>query len=341
MEGTLAARVLVRVVDLVARKGHDAEELCRSVGLTLAALRDPEMRVPYTVAEELGERAAAITRDANFGLHLALEMGDAKGFDAGMLMLMASPTVRVALERMAHHQRYWGDGERSTLVPARGGMRVQYTLRGSTSRHTDECMMAELTVGLRFLTGREVSARTVRFRHAAPRDLREHEALFRCPLEFGARVTEMVLDDATLDLQLANANAIYFEVFRAQVEKALARLPVKRGLATEARAAARAALTGGDCTLGGTAKMLGISPRTMQRRLHREGTSFAALVDALRRELAMEYLEKGVALQEIAWHLGYADVTAFHHAFRRWTGKSPASARQSTASARQPGTRAR
>jgi AraC-like DNA-binding protein len=61
----------------------------------------------------------------------------------------------------------------------------------------------------------------------------------------------------------------------------------------------------------------------MQRRLEAEGTSFAAVVDALRRELACAYLDRRVPIPEIAALLGYADGTAFHHAFRRWTGSTP------------------
>jgi AraC-like DNA-binding protein len=64
--------------------------------------------------------------------------------------------------------------------------------------------------------------------------------------------------------------------------------------------------------------------RTLQRRLREEGTSFAAIVDALRREMALAYLDRRVSIPEVAQLLGYADTTAFHHAFRRWTGSSPA-----------------
>jgi AraC-like DNA-binding protein len=85
----------------------------------------------------------------------------------------------------------------------------------------------------------------------------------------------------------------------------------------------RAALASGGCTLAGTARGLGVSTRTMQRRLAAEGTSFAAVVDALRRELACTYLDRRVPIPEIAALLGYADGTAFHHAFRRWTGSTP------------------
>ena len=122
---------------------------------------------------------------------------------------------------------------------------------------------------------------------------------------------------------MPHANATFFAVFEEQVERALARLPSIAGASETVRAAVRATLAGGDCTLGSTARGLGVGARTMQRRLHAEGTSFAEVVDALRHEMACAYLDRGVSIPQIAALLGYADETAFHHAFRRWTGSTP------------------
>lgn len=329
-EGTISTRVVVRVVDFAARRGHDADALCRSAGVSLATLRDPEARIPYVLAERLGERVAEVTSDPNFGLHLAQDVRDTGIYDPGLLMLMASASIRVALERMERHQRYWGDGQRCTLAPIAGGLSIRYFLEGTSAlarRHTDECALAEIMIGLRFLSGVHVVPRAVRFRHPAPSDIDEHTALFDAPLEFDAAHTELVLDDAALAVELRHANEAYCAIFREQVERVLASLPPPGRVSDDVRAAAHAALTAGDCTVEGTARVLGLSTRTLQRRLREEGTSFSALVDALRRELAMEHLDRGASIPEIAWLLGYADPTVFQHAFRRWTDRSPESVR--------------
>jgi AraC-like DNA-binding protein len=328
--GTISARVVVRLADFVAARGHDPEAFCRSVGTSVAVLRDPDARIPYALAERLGMRAAEITRDPNIGLHLAQDVRDPGRYDAGVLLLMSSPSLGASLERMQRHQRYWGDGERCRIVPVRGGIIVRYELPRATGeylRHSDECAMAEIVLGARVLSGHDVVPRVVRFRHPRPADTREHDALFRSPLEFGAEHTELELADDVLELPLPNANAAFSAIFETQVERALSRLPAGSRTSADVRAAARAALAGGECTLPGTAKMLGTSVRTLQRRLREEGTSFGELVDALRREMALEYLGRDVAVQEIAWLLGYADASAFHHAFKRWTGTTPELAR--------------
>lgn len=318
--------MILRVIDFCRARGHDGDALCRAVGLNAATLAEPDARVGYDLAVLVRERALALCGDPNLGLHLAQDVGKAQHFDAGLLLLMASPNVRVALERMVRHQRFWGDGDRTTLAQSHGGLTVRYDLRvkeGAFARHADECAMAEIALGVRVLSGSDLRPRVVRFRHAAPASLEEHRALFGCPLEFRAPHTEVVLSDAVCDTPMQHANAAFFAIFEEQVHRALARLPRVAGASETVRAAVRAALASGTCTLAATARGLGISARTMQRRLHAEGTSFAALVDALRHELACTYLDRRVSIPETAALLGYTDPTAFHHAFRRWTGATP------------------
>jgi AraC-like DNA-binding protein len=328
--GSIAARVVVRLADFVAARGHDPEAMCRSVGVSLLTLREHDARIPYPIAERIGMRALELTRDANLGLHLAQDIRETTSFDAGVLLMMASPSLGVSLERMARYQEYWADGARFGLVPRRGGVAVRYQLQEPISeyqRHSDECAMAEIVLGARRLTGQELVPVAVHFRHPEPADTREHSALFRAPLRFAARHCEVEFTDAALATPLPNANETYRAFFQQHVERALARLPGKSGVASDVRAAARAALASGDCTLAGTARALGVSVRTMQRRLRADGTSFGALVDALRRELASEYLAQHVPVQQIAWLLGYGEASAFHHAFKRWTGMTPEQAR--------------
>ena len=134
--GAISARMVLRVVEFCRVRGHDADLMCRSVGVTHDSLAEPDARVPYDTALRLGQRALEITGDDNFGLHLAADVRDTRNFDAGMLLLMASPTIRVALERMALHQRYWGDGDRATLRRVNNGLAIRYTLRGTAGAGT-------------------------------------------------------------------------------------------------------------------------------------------------------------------------------------------------------------
>lgn len=324
--GALAAHVLRRVIARVERHGHDPDALCRAAGLRRAALAAPGARVPYAVVERLCERAASLLSDPDLGLHLAEDLPPVDPRDPGVLMLMASPSLRGAFERMVRHQRYWGDGPRSSLAAAPGGLSVRYALpgvRGLLRRHADECAVAEFVVGARALSGREVVPRGVSFRHGAPPDTRAHAALFRCPVAFGAAHSAVTFGDDDLDRPLPNASAVYGAAFEAMVAEAVAALPRDEGAAAAVRAVVAPALDDGPCSLEATARALGLSERTLQRRLREEGESFAGVLDGVRREAAARYLAEGLPLGEVAARLGYAEPSAFHRAHRRWTGTTP------------------
>lgn len=326
LTGMLSARVVLRVVDFCQARGHDAEVLCRGAGLSRRALLEPDARVSYEAVERLGQRALALTGDENFGLHLAQDVRDTQHFDTGLLLLMASPTVGEAIARMVRYQRYWGDGERVQAHRGAGGVTLRYVLAGTEgayARHSDECALAEVAIGIRTLAGQELWPRAVRFRHRAPADTREHTRLFGPVLEFDAAHSEIAFGDEVLAARMPGANEVFSSVFAQQIERALARLPATASSAASVREAARVSLSAGRCTLACTARALGVSARTLQRRLQAEGTSFDEIVDALRREMSLAYLERQVPVAEIASLLGYSDATSFHHAFRRWTGVSP------------------
>jgi Arabinose-binding domain of AraC transcription regulator, N-term len=148
--GMISSRVVVRTLDFVAARGHDPEQLCRSAGLHESVVRDPAARVPFAAAERLQLKAAELCGDPNIGLHLAQDVSEPRVFDAGVLLMMSSPTLRESLERMARYQRYWADGERYALRTLRDGVCIRYQLQEQLSeyqRQCDECALAELVLG--------------------------------------------------------------------------------------------------------------------------------------------------------------------------------------------------
>jgi AraC-like DNA-binding protein len=87
-------------------------------------------------------------------------------------------------------------------------------------------------------------------------------------------------------------------------------------------------LSSGRANAAIVAERLGMSERSFRRRLAEEGTTFAEILDDLRRRLAARYLDEGVSVKQTAWMLGYSEAGAFNHAFKRWTGTSPSQARK-------------
>ena len=115
------------------------------------------------------------------------------------------------------------------------------------------------------------------------------------------------------------------ELLTAYCEEALARRRTGRGgLRADVENAIVPLLPHGEARAGQVARRLGMSQRTLARRLASEDLTFASVLDGLRLDLADRYLaDADLSISEIAWLLGYREVSAFTHAFKRWTGKTP------------------
>lgn len=328
--GGSAARIVLQLIDLAAAHGHASQELCRAVGISWLALQDPDATIATDAVERLSLHVAQLTGDPNAGLRLAQRPNEPAQLDPGLLMMMACSSLQESLQRMERMQAYWSDGARIQLLALPDGMCLRHDQPGAPSefsRLSDEAALAKVARGVRALIGADAQPRVVRFRHARPLDTREHAALFSCELCFDAPHSELELSRELLQRPLPHANETYRNIFQRQVEYALARLPARSSLSAQVREAAQAALSDGHCSLAATARVMGLGARSLQRKLQAEGTSFGDLIEALRRELAEAYLARGVPIQEIAWQLGYKTPSAFHHAFKRWTGKTPSSMR--------------
>jgi AraC-like DNA-binding protein len=165
----------------------------------------------------------------------------------------------------------------------------------------------------------------VEFAAALPADTAEHERVFGCPLRFAAERNALLIDRRDWHRAPARpANDSLFEVLEQHAALLLAGLPPASPLLAELREAVTAELRDGGATLARVGKRLGMSGRTLQRRLDEQQLDFRAVVDEVAAELAKAYLrDQALGLAEIAFLLGFADQSAFTRAFKRWTGVTP------------------
>ncbi|MFP2933904.1 AraC family transcriptional regulator [Pyxidicoccus sp. 3LG] len=331
-EPSLSARLARQAVRLAGGLGLPVEEVCREAGLRLEDLDDPEQRIPYAVLDGMLERMVAHSGDANLGLHIArVDMVDLD--DPATFVVLTSATLRDAMERGCRYQRVWGDGERFRMEETERGVSMRFTPVGAwrpAHRHLAEASLVQFATGVRFFTGVDVRPLRVRFAHPAPADLSEHEALFGCPLEFGAAANDIEFSHEDVQRPFVHADALLNTMFERQAQRVLERLPqVSTRTTTErVREAVGHALAGGDFSFAAVSRALRQPPRTLQRRLAEEGQTYAGIVEALRRELSESYLRRRMSIAEVSFLLGYAEPAAFHRAFKRWWGTSPESFRR-------------
>jgi AraC-like DNA-binding protein len=158
----------------------------------------------------------------------------------------------------------------------------------------------------------------------APPSSTEHRAVFGCPVRFGAPANAFVIARSEWDRPTASGSSELLRALQAHADELLARLGTDQVVASRVQRLLVDELRGGEPTLARLAKRMAMSARTLQRRLDEEGTSFAAVLDDTRRELAGAYMaQRDVALADVSYLLGFSEQSAFTRAFQRWHGVAP------------------
>lgn len=327
----MSVLVLRALVFGAQARGIDAQSLAEQAGIpsevvSPATLGDPDGRVLAAHVLKVWQFLPATLGDESFGLTLAALAAGAP-LSVGWWVVWSSPTLREGLAQGVRYQRLLHDQARGEMrySPHEGVYRHQVgSLPERAPRHAIEFGFATFTRFARRATGKDICPARVSFQHSAPRDLTQHRATFGPNLEFDRDVDELAWANETLALPLLTADASLQEVVESHARGLLQKFPEEQGLDARLRNAICEELRRGQLSLERVARRLGSPPRTLQRRLKLEGTSFATLVDSVRRELAERYLrDRRVSVQETAFLLGFSDVSAFHRAFVRWTGQTP------------------
>jgi AraC-like DNA-binding protein len=323
---TISVKAVEKIINAAKLAGVRAEELYRAVGLNPSLLDDPDNRIPFAQIVALYEHGARLTGDEAFGLHVG-ERTSVKMFDVVGYAVANSRTLGDALSRASRYHMIWNDGAELSLETDGALSRLAYRyldLNGAKCRQDCEMTLALIMTFGRHVTGEGWAVREVRFQHSAPQDTSEHERIFRAPQRFEREDSELVFESAMLGLPLIEADPTLCAMLDRHAEELLMKLPRRGGLIDDVRALLRQALNGGDPGLEAISQQLGLSPRTLQRKLKEEQASHQDLLDEMRRDLSVRYLqEPEMAICEVAYLLGFSEPSAFHRAFRRWTGTTP------------------
>lgn len=321
----VSTRVVRPIVAGLYMHGIDAETVLAEVGLDPETLADPDARVPHKAAIGLWLLAAERTGDGLFGLHVAAEM-DAGQFDVQGYAFLSSATLGEGLERVIRYHRLNHDAAILSLVRAGDRAIYRHELPGG---HRLPVPAAQFVIGAFVKALRtalpDAPIEEIHFQHCAPDDATEYAALLGAPVRFEAEHNEVVMPADALELRLPRADPALAQVLDRHAQALLAALPRVDSLADRVRALLAKELQGGNPSAENVAEQLHMSVRTLGRRLTEEGTSHKAILDDLRGELARRYLgDEHLAIGEVAFLLGFSEASAFHRAFKRWTGRTPA-----------------
>ena len=324
------------VTDYGDRRSLPAARLFAEAGLDTRLLDQREARLPYRGFEQLLERAAAALDDPVLGLHVGASAQPGYYGPYGFTLTTCG-TAREVLARSTRYSALVSDAYRVEFAE-QGDELIRYWRSnlsgGARPRRLHEQLnsAAWLTMA-RWVSGQpELNPNWIAFCHVRPADVSEYEALFRCPLRFGAAVTTFSMDRRLLDRPLPQADPRVQRMMEAVCQ----RLEQQFGTAIEpawlaaCRKAVVAALGRSEPKLETIAAAAGLSAGALQQRLAERKTNFRELVDGIRRDLALSYLQDpSLSLIDIACLLGFSEQSAFQRAFKRWTGATPGERRAS------------
>jgi AraC-like DNA-binding protein len=196
---------------------------------------------------------------------------------------------------------------------------------GAVARFEAELVLSYVLsrIGLHFL-GPHARLDRVRFVHPCPAWADVYTRVFQCPVEFDAPRNELVFDRAFLDVIQLHSDTWVCELLRDRAELLLRERRSDDRLKSRVKDVLKYRLPSGDAQADAVARELGLTTRTLRRKLSLLGCTLRELSDEARRELACNALRcPDRSIKDVAYGLGFAEPSAFHRAFKRWTGLTP------------------
>lgn len=311
------------------------EPYLEEVGIDKSALSDPNALIPLTNHARLMEVTAEKSGDPHFGMHMGLKVQTSDMGAIGYAM-DNSPTVGAALRNFARYLAAYTrgcyfelkiDGERAYYDFA-------YTLPelGLMDRRQEaECTLSLVMTLVRSISGDNWSPQEVWFEHPRPEKTTEYKRVFGAPVEFGQSINRLTFNASFLDRPVRAAQPRLFAVIEEHLQHVIENQNHEYDLVNQVSNLVARELSNGVPTIDWVSEQLIMTKRTLQRRLTDKGIGFSEIVDDVRRNLAVQYVEKSeISLTEISFLLGYSHLSAFCRSFKRWTATTPQKVRGET-----------
>lgn len=325
LEATVSMGWVNTVIDAAGRLGIVENLLLEAAGLPAGVLS--RERWPIDFITRLWHAAEQCTQDSGFGLKVGAGVRPAS-IDAVSFAMQSAATLREAIALVQKFQRLISDGGRFQMLPGSRGTWIVYHPRQGRlafSPHQIEAVLSAVVSLSDWIAGSSVRPLRVQFSQARQGPEAGYRDVFGCLVEFEQAFSGLLVSNEVLDEPLPQADPALAQVHEKYSAGRLAALETGAVSTEDLRQWLMARVGPTLPRRAEAARMLGLSERTLARRLEAQGCTYNSLVDEVRRKLALAAVrESALPLSEIALSLGFAEASTFYRAFHRWTGMPPA-----------------
>ena len=304
----------------------DPAPVFKRVQLDPALMHQPGKRYPIDKVAALWEEMERRIKDPCFGLSAAT-CWHPSDFGTMGYALLTSSSLRVTFERLIRFHKVISDVKFGKLEEDTKQKTLSFILRTNYSdtycRGREDAAIAWILSVLRVNYQKELFPEAVYLTHCKPSCSEKYNEFFRCPVHFDAAECKMRFPLEVVNSLLTSSNDEMTAFGNEAMSNYIASLDTGKR-ANQIREIIAENLPSGNVTIDQVASTLGMSTRTLQRALKEEGTGFMELLNTTRMDIAKQYIQdKQMELTEVAFLLGFAELSTFSRSFKRWTGKSP------------------
>ncbi len=306
----------------------DLSDLEESTGASYSLFTEPDHKIPIHLELSLWQYAMQKTGDPHIGISMA------HGFDIKSLgtfgyLVLQQPTLLKMAETYCHYHRMVH--EEAVLKPVcskdNDQMVHHYSKPGEgPGQSASELTMAALWKILKDTADQGINLLKVSFQHSRPESLEIYRSFFgnSVEFEFSQPANRLVFPAGTLSVKTIRSDHQLGAILKTYADQALASLPVKDLFQNSLYQTISKLMPENNLNIDAAASQMGMSRRTLQRRLAEKQLTFSSLVEEVQKRHALRYLEDpSMNITEVAYFCGFSELSPFSRAFKRWTGMSP------------------